>query len=276
MDTQAPRHTVLCVDDEHNVLHSLKRLLRKEAYRILTADSGETALKLLEQHQVHIVLSDQRMPGMNGTELLSRIKDLYPETLRIMLTGYTDVDSITESINKGHIYKFFLKPWNDHTLKLEIRQALEQYELIKANKRLDETVVQQNRQLKEINERLETMVEKRTMEIALKNQALEISQAVLEDLPTPIIGVDRGGMVVLTNKSAQSIFRPKKINVGGPLDDLFPDMIGQQVSEAVSSGRRVRTFAMSINDKAYEVQITPLSDRFKGHGVIISLLSNKG
>lgn len=271
MDTEALRHTVLCVDDEQNVLHSLKRMLRKEDYRVLTADSGKAALELLEQHQVHVVLSDQRMPEMSGTELLSRIKDLYPETLRIMLTGYTDVDSITDSINQGHIYKFFLKPWNDHNLKLEIRQAIEQYELIKANKRLDETVVLQNQQLKEINERLETMVEERTMEIALKNQALEISQAVLEDLPIPIIGVDREGMIVLTNNSAQIIFRPKIINVGGPLDDLFPEKIGQRVSEVASSGREFRIAPMSINAKRYEVQITPLSDRFKGHGAIISL-----
>lgn len=269
---EEPQHTVLCVDDEHNVLQSLKRLLRREKYHIKTADSGEAALQILEHHEVHLVISDQRMPGMNGTELLSRIKDLYPGILRIMLTGYTDVDSITDSINKGHIYKFFLKPWNDHNLKLEIRQALEQYELIKANKRLDETVVQQNQQLKEINERLEAMVDERTMEIVMKNQALEISHAVLEDLPMPIIGVDRDGMIVLTNKSAQKVFSPKKINVGGPLADLFPEMINQRVSEVATSGRKFRTAAVAINGKSYEVQIIPLSGRFKGHGVIISLL----
>lgn len=268
---ETPQHSVLCVDDEPNVLQSLKRLLRKEKYRIMTAESGEAALKILEQHKVDLVISDQRMPGMNGTELLSRVKDLYPGILRIMLTGYTDVDSITDSINKGHIYKFFLKPWNDHNLKLEIRQALEQYELIKANKRLDQTVVQQNQQLKEINERLEAMVAERTMEIALKNQALEISHAVLEDLPIPIIGVDRDSMIVLTNKSAQRVFSPKKINVGGPIDDLFPEMIRRRAIEVAMNGRLFRTAAVDINDKSYEVQITPLSGRFKGHGVIISL-----
>ena len=131
------RHTVLCVDDEKNILQSLKRLLRKEDYRLLTASSGEEGLKVLEENDVHMVISDQRMPEMSGTEFLAALKTKYPDVLRIILSGYTDVDSITESINKGHIYKFLLKPWNDHNLKLEIKQALEQYDLIQANKKLD-------------------------------------------------------------------------------------------------------------------------------------------
>ncbi len=131
------RHTVLCVDDEKIILKALKRLLRKEDYRILTASSGEEGLKVMEENDVHMVISDQRMPEMNGTEFLAALKIKYPDVIRIMLSGYTEVDSITESINKGHIYKFLLKPWNDHNLKLEIKQALEQYDLIQANKKLE-------------------------------------------------------------------------------------------------------------------------------------------
>jgi DNA-binding NtrC family response regulator len=84
-----------------------------------------------------MVISDQRMPKMSGTEFLAALKTKYPDVLRIILSGYTEVDSITESINKGHIYKFLSKPWNDHNLKLEIKQALEQYDLIQANKKLE-------------------------------------------------------------------------------------------------------------------------------------------
>ena len=131
------RHTVLCVDDEKNILRSLNRLLRKEDYRLLTASSGEEGLKVLEENDVHMVISDQRMPKMSGTEFLAALKTKYPDVLRIILSGYTEVDSITESINKGHIYKFLSKPWNDHNLKLEIKQALEQYDLIQANKKLE-------------------------------------------------------------------------------------------------------------------------------------------
>jgi response regulator RpfG family c-di-GMP phosphodiesterase len=153
------QHTVLCVDDEQNILSSLRRLFRKESFRVLTASSGPDGLQRLREEEVHVVISDQRMPGMNGTEFLAQVKEEYPDIIRIVLSGYTDVDSITESINKGHIYKFLLKPWNDENLKLEIRQALDQYELLQTNRRLSNTVLEQNETLKKLNEDLETLGE---------------------------------------------------------------------------------------------------------------------
>jgi response regulator RpfG family c-di-GMP phosphodiesterase len=273
---EPPCHTVLCVDDEPYVLNSLKRLLHKENYRVLTADSGKDALDLLKRNTVHLVVSDQRMPGMSGTELLLRIKSLYPDIIRIMLTGYTDVDAITESINKGHIYKFFLKPWNDHNLKLEIRQALEQYELVEVNKRLDETIFQQNLKLKEIKKHLEAMVKERTMEIALRQQALEISHAVLKNLPIPIIGVDRENVIVMTNRKARNLFCLQKVGVGASLENLLPEMIAQKANDVMSNGDGFKFEAISINAQLCEVQISPLSGRFSGHGVIISVFPIKG
>ncbi|MCK5507197.1 MAG: response regulator, partial [Desulfobacterales bacterium] len=91
------QHTILCVDDEANILHSIKRLLRKEGYRLLTASSGVEGLKILEENDVHLILSDQRMPQMSGTEFLAAVREKYPDVIRIILTGYTEVDSITES-----------------------------------------------------------------------------------------------------------------------------------------------------------------------------------
>ena len=102
------RHTVLCVDDEQNILNALKRLLRKESYRLLTSTTGNGGLQLLAENDVQVVISDQRMPGMSGTAFLKQVKEGYPHVIRIMLTGYTDVDTISTSINQGHIYKFFL------------------------------------------------------------------------------------------------------------------------------------------------------------------------
>lgn len=133
---ELPGHTVLFVDDEKNILNSLKRLLRKQDYRLLTAMSGEEGLKILAENDVHLVITDLRMPKMTGIEFLSRLRVDYPDVIRIILTGYTDVDTLIESINKGHIYKFFLKPWDDQDLKMEIRKALEQYDLMAANKHL--------------------------------------------------------------------------------------------------------------------------------------------
>jgi len=127
------RHTVLCVDDEVNILRSLKRLLRKEDYRLLTASSGEQGLEILKENAVNLVISDQRMPGMSGIEFLARVKEEYPDIIRAILSGYTEVDAIMDSINRGHIYKFLLKPWNDQNLILDIRQALEHCDLIQSN-----------------------------------------------------------------------------------------------------------------------------------------------
>jgi len=115
--------TLLLVDDEPNILSSLSRLLRREGYTILTASSPIEAFELLAKHPTQVVISDQRMPEMSGTEFLSRVRQLYPDTVRLVLTGYTDLDSVTGAINQGAIYKFLTKPWDDDQLREQIREA---------------------------------------------------------------------------------------------------------------------------------------------------------
>jgi diguanylate cyclase (GGDEF)-like protein len=129
----APEHeahgrTVLLVDDEPNILSSLQRLLRRDGYRILTAGSGAQGLELLALHRVQVILSDQRMPGMSGSEFLGRAGELYPDTVRIMLSGYTDLRCVTESVNRGAIYKFLTKPWEDDDLRADVRAAFQRHE----------------------------------------------------------------------------------------------------------------------------------------------------
>lgn len=115
--------TILLVDDEPNVLASLQRVFARDRYRILTAASGQRGLELLATHAVQVILSDQRMPNMSGTDFLSRAKELYPETVRIVLSGYSDIDSITRAVNEGAIYKFLHKPWDNELLREHIRDA---------------------------------------------------------------------------------------------------------------------------------------------------------
>ena len=265
------RHTVLCVDDEKNILQSLKRLLRKEDYRLLTASSGEEGLKVLEENDVHMVISDQRMPEMSGTEFLAALKIKYPDVLRIILSGYTDVDSITESINKGHIYKFLLKPWNDQNLKLEIKQAIEQYDLIQANKKLDEKVIQQNNELKEINENLEKLVQERTKTLEIQNQALELSRAILEDLPFPVIGISAEGMIALTNKKTMTLsFNGGSIQVGGNLSDYFSKEVKEKVTEVLTSDSSCLIEGYRLSEATCNIDLIPLSGRFRGKGLIMT------
>lgn len=117
------KQTLLIVDDEPNILNALTRLLRREGFQILSASSPREAFEHLAKHPVQVILSDQRMPDMSGTEFLARVRQLYPDSIRIILTGYTDVDSITGAINRGAIYKFLTKPWDDDQLREEIREA---------------------------------------------------------------------------------------------------------------------------------------------------------
>ena len=270
------QHTILCVDDEENILHSLKRVLRKEGYQLLTATSGEEGLKCLKEHDVHLVISDQRMPGMSGTDFLARVKESYPDTVRIVLTGYTEVDSITDSINKGHIYKFILKPWNDQNLKLEIKQGLEQYDLLQINKRLHIKVLQQNEELKNINQNLEALVGERTMELEIQNQALELSRAILEDLPTPIIGISSEMMIVLINSKAQSLsINNMSIEIGKKLSNYFSHDVEEKIAATFTHNRCGTWKGYRLSGATYDMDYIPLSGRFRGKGVVLSLTPNE-
>jgi len=115
--------TLLLLDDEENVLRSLVRLFRRDGYRILAAGNVRDAFDLLATNDVQVILSDQRMSDMSGTEFLGRVKMLYPATVRMVLSGYTDLATVTDAINRGAIYRFLTKPWNDDELREHIRQA---------------------------------------------------------------------------------------------------------------------------------------------------------
>ena len=140
--------TLLFVDDEEGVLHALRRIFMDENYTILTANSGDKAVRILEEHQVHLLISDHRMPGMTGAELLKAVRERWPETIRIMLTGYADVNSIMGAVKEGAVYKFITKPWNDEDLRLTVALALQQYLLMHENRHLKDLARQQQAKIK--------------------------------------------------------------------------------------------------------------------------------
>ena len=119
--------TLLLVDDEPGVLAALKRLLRRENYRVLAAESGEAGLALLAEHEVGVILTDQRMPGMSGTEFLARARAMHPRAVRMVLSGYTGLDSVTEAVNRGEVFRFLTKPWDEAELLDAIRAAFRHY-----------------------------------------------------------------------------------------------------------------------------------------------------
>jgi len=169
MDT----YKLLFVDDEKNVLKSLRRAFIDTDYEIITAESGSQGLQLIRAHNVALVLSDYRMPEMNGVEFLKKAKEIAPLATRMILTGYADMEVILSAVNKGHVFKFILKPWENENLKLEIRKALEYHEMKKQQDELVKTIEEQNRQLKELNENLEQKVDEKTREIKGMNKELK-------------------------------------------------------------------------------------------------------
>src|SRR5882762_1754323 len=141
-------HKLLIVDDEMANLRLLERLFRQD-YNCLTASSGEEAIQLLSQHDVAILITDQRMPQMSGIELLKRTAELRPHMARILLTGYTDVEALVEAINCGLVHRYITKPWNNDDLKLKVARALEQYQ---SNKKSHALQVANDRLLLQIKE----------------------------------------------------------------------------------------------------------------------------
>jgi len=131
-------YKIMVVDDEPANLRLLERLFRQD-YNVLMAESGEEALQQLGQHDAALLITDQRMPGMTGVELLKHTATIRPHMVRIILTGYTDVDTLVEAVNSGLVYKYVTKPWNNEELRLTISRALEHYETNKARHELQMT-----------------------------------------------------------------------------------------------------------------------------------------
>ena len=164
-DLAPPPATVLCVDDEPNILSALRRLFRPEGYRVLVAESGAAGLAILEQEKVNLVISDMRMPEMDGAKFLEHVRQRWPDTVRLLLTGYSDVSSILAAINRGEIYRYITKPWDDNDILLVVRHGLERHALEQEKARLEALTLRQNDELKSLNQSLEAKVEIRTEEL---------------------------------------------------------------------------------------------------------------
>jgi response regulator RpfG family c-di-GMP phosphodiesterase len=121
------KHCLLIIDDEPNVCDSVHDLLRRE-FRVLKAHSAEEGYQLMQEEEVHIVMSDQRMPQITGVELLAKVKSKYPQAVRMLFTGFADLESIIAAINQGHIYGFLKKPWQPEELEAAVRQASAEYD----------------------------------------------------------------------------------------------------------------------------------------------------
>ncbi|OGI45612.1 MAG: two-component system response regulator [Candidatus Muproteobacteria bacterium RBG_16_65_34] len=180
--------TVLFVDDEENILSALKRLFRPMNYRLFAVTSGAAGLEVLGKESVDVVVSDMRMPQMDGAAFLEQVANRWPDTVRILLTGYADVGSTVAAINKGHIYKYVAKPWEDNDLRLTVEHAIRMQRLEQERARLEALTRKQNDELRELNAGLETRVAARTEDL---RQAMGFLETAHEGLKKNYIATIR-------------------------------------------------------------------------------------
>lgn len=154
------RRKILIVDDEPSVLNSLKRTLRKE-YDVILSQDGFSAIQVLNEQEIAVIIADQRMPKMNGVTLLQKAMEIQPDTARILITGYSDIQAVIDAINEGNVYYYIHKPWEPEDVHLIIRQAIDRYNLIQTNRSLVAEIEETNRRLSDENLLLTKDAEKR-------------------------------------------------------------------------------------------------------------------
>lgn len=178
----APRHTLLVVDDEPDVVQSVQDLLRRQ-FRVLGATRADDGLRLLREQQVHVVMSDQRMPGTSGVEFLAKVRAEQPDVVRLLFTGYADLKAVIDAINEGHVYRYITKPWDPAELEAVLRQAAEQYDLLAERKRLLADLQARNQELQKANAELKESNALKEAFIRVASHELRTPLTILMGLP---------------------------------------------------------------------------------------------
>jgi len=203
-------YRLLIVDDEPSILKALARTFRAEAYEVVTASNSKEALARLQEAPAQVIISDYMMPGMNGAELLKQVKTLYPDTIRIMLTGHADTGAVMGAINEGAVYKFILKPWNDDDLRVTVSLALEQFDLVQKNRALSQENAKKSKEISALSRlavsnrsQLGMMLHKKNLLTSAQLQELTRLQGIHKE-PMIKLLLDRGWV---TEKALRKILR---------------------------------------------------------------------
>jgi response regulator RpfG family c-di-GMP phosphodiesterase len=220
---EAQSATILCVDDEPGILSALRRVFKAKGFQVQIAESGKAGLALLEIQPFDLVISDMRMPEMDGAAFLEQVRLRWPDSVRLLLTGYADISSVMAAINKGEIYRYIGKPWDDNDLLLIVRGALHHRAMALEQRRLQALIKLQNTELKELNASLEVKVQERTKDLQQVNERLKgnfltsikVFISLIEMRQKDLVGHSRrvadlakrlALQVGLDNKQAQEIF----------------------------------------------------------------------
>ncbi|MBI5442784.1 MAG: response regulator [Deltaproteobacteria bacterium] len=230
---------VLFVDDEENILKALRRLFRSAPWEMRFAGSGREALELFRTRSFDVVVADQRMPDMTGVELLKRVRANWPRTIRIVLSGYSDIETILEAVNEGSIFKFLTKPWDDSVLRRCLEDALESVELRLANDRLQAQVEEQNAELGEISQ---SVLE--ALRAGRDARSLALAKYVLDAVPIPVLAVGDDGAVAMANRAVCRLFGVPREEAllgrsvpAGPLAERLAASAGEPLAAIGWTGR---------------------------------------
>jgi len=259
--------TLLLVDDEENILSSLKRLLRRDGYTIITACGAAEGLKRLAEGEVDVIVSDQRMPGMTGVEFLRRAKELYPDSIRMVLSGYTELQSIIDAVNEGAIYKFLTKPWDDERLRGHVAEAFRQKDMADENRRLASQVESANADYVELNARLEHVVAQQREQADLLSASAGGMREVLDSLPAPVLGIDPDGSLAFVNHAAGVLLPDSLCMLGQPLHDALPPELLSAVSDTSGATRTAE-----LSGRSFHVLTRPLHGAGAMRGQLVLLV----
>ena len=257
------QRTLLLVDDEPNIVAALKRLLRRDGYQIFTANNGPEGLELLALHAVDVIVSDQRMPGMIGADFLRKAKLLYPGTIRIMLSGYTELQSVTDAVNEGAIYKFLTKPWEDDLLRGHIADAFRLKESADENQRLNLEVRRANQELAATNRKMEQLLREKQQQISRDEVSLDIARELLQLLPLPVLGIDDDGMIAFINCAAAQLFWRSGALLGNEAGLVLPQLF--------AAPRAAKSHQAAIEGSRYTVAVYPMGANSASRGSLVTL-----
>ncbi|KXJ60031.1 MAG: response regulator [Alteromonas sp. Nap_26] len=255
---QGITYTVLFVDDEPNILRAIKRALFSMNITLLLAESGEKALELMEKHDVHVVISDMKMPQMSGAELLEKIANKYPNTFRVVLTGYADIESTIKAVNQGKIHRYLQKPWDNKELVSVVEEGLERIKLKSENERLQKLSRLQNKKLKDINASLEQTVQKRTRQIKAALHKIEKHNLAMEQVLFNVISINphiNGKFAIEVSELATKLARAAKLEK----DEIKQIRYAGLICELGQVGLETEDFLVPFSQLNYQQQQNYLS-----------------
>lgn len=267
MSQQEPKRAFLVVDDEPDILDSIRRLFRKQ-YKVFTARTVDEAMELLSTESIQVVMTDQRMPRTSGVHFLANLREAYPDIVRVLLTGYSNIDHVVDAINEGHVYRYISKPWNPAELRLFVAQAFDYYEsrrerdlLVEELRDINETLEDRNIALSQANEELKMLDRMKTV----------FMEVVSHELNTPV-AVITGYEFLLRRElgdSLKSAVTEKALNgIGNSarrLKDISSRIFKMLSSEDTRAALKLETFEVSELIDALLEHVEPFLEKRKQH-----------